>query len=113
MAIIFKWFISAGAIFGAAYFIPGILVLNFYTALVASLLLGVLNITVRPILYLLTLPVNLVTFGLFSIVLNALIFWLLSTVVKGFQVDGFIAALLGSLFVSTVTFIADKALTSE
>ncbi|MEK7581995.1 MAG: phage holin family protein [Patescibacteria group bacterium] len=113
MILIFKWFISAIAIFAATYFIPGISVLNFYTALIASFLLGILNITIRPILYLLTLPINLITFGLFSIVLNALIFWFLSAIVKGLQIEGFIPALLGSIFVFAVMFIADKVLNSE
>ena len=111
MKIIFKWLIAAASIFGAAYFIPGISVIGFYSALVASLILGILNITVRPVLYILTLPVNMVTFGLFSIVINAAIFWFLSTIVKGIEISGFAAALLGSLFVSAVMFISDKILT--
>jgi len=113
MTVIFKWLIAAASIFGAAYFIPGISVVSFYSALIASLVLGVLNITVKPILYLLTLPVNMVTFGLFSIVINAVIFWFLSTIVKGIEISGFTAALLGSLFVSAVMFVADKILSRD
>jgi|SRR3989344_3367695 len=113
MKIILKWLIVAGAFFATAYFIPGIAVANFYTALIASFLLGVMSITVRPILFLLTLPITLITFGLFSFVLNALIFWFISTIIKGFQVDGFIPALLGSFFVSVIMYIADKLLSEE
>lgn len=113
MKIILKWFIAAVSIFGAAYFIPGISVVSFYTALIASFILGVLNITIRPVLYILTLPVNLVTFGLFSIVINAAVFWFLSTIVKGIEVSGFIAALLGSIFVSAVMFLSDKILSRD
>ena len=113
MNLVLKWLVSALALFGATYFIPGITVVSFYTALIAMIFLGVLNVTVRPILFLLTLPVNLVTFGLFSIILNALIFWFLSTIVKGLYIDGFIPALLGSLFVSVAIFIADKLLSKE
>ena len=113
MKLILRWLIVAGAFLATAYFIPGITVADFYTALVASFFLGVLSITIRPILFLLTLPITLVTFGLFSFILNAFIFWFLSTIVKGFQVSGFIPALFGSLFVSVVMYIADKLLSEE
>lgn len=113
MKLIFKWLILSGALLVAPYIIPGISISNFYSALVAVFVLGILHITIRPVLLLLTLPINLLTLGLFSLVVNAIIFWLLSTIVKGFQVDGFVAAFLGALFVSVVMFVADKILKDE
>lgn len=110
MRLFAKWLAGSAALVAASYIIPGISVVNFYAALVAILVLGVLNITLRPILALLTLPINMLTLGLFMFVVNALIFWFLSTIVKGLEVDGFAAALLGSLFVSAVFFIADRVL---
>ncbi|MBX4215443.1 phage holin family protein [Candidatus Parcubacteria bacterium] len=104
MKLIIKWLIGGAALFAAPYLIPGIAIANFYTALVASFVLGLLNITVRPVLKLLALPLNLITFGLFTLVINAGIFWFLSTIVKGLDIDGFMAAFLGSLFVSAVLF---------
>jgi len=108
MGIFLKWLIGSIALFVAPYLIPGITVANFYTALIASFVLGILNVTIRPLLILLTLPVNLLTFGLFRLVVNAVIFWFLSTIVKGLHIEGFVAAFLGALFVAVVLFVADK-----
>lgn len=113
MRIIIKWVIASGALLVAPYIISGISISNFYSALVAVFVLGILHITIRPILLVLTLPINLLTLGLFSLVINAIIFLLLSTIVKGFQVDGFMAAFLGALFVSAVMFITEKILKGE
>ena len=108
MTLIYKWLAGSLALLSAPYLIPGITIANFYTALVAVFVLGILHITVRPVLLLLTLPINMFTLGLFSLVLNALIFWFLSTIVKGLQVDGFVSAFLGALFVSAVLFVTDR-----
>lgn len=108
MRMLLKWLIAALAIFVAAYFVPGIHVASFITALIVALVLGVLSITIKPLVKLITLPINLLTFGLFTLVINALFFWLVGTFIKGFTVDGFLAAFLGSLVVSAVNFIGDK-----
>ena len=113
MGLLLKWLAGSIALFRAPYLIPGITVANFYTALIASFVLGILNVTIRPLLVLLTLPVNLLTFGLFRLVVNAFIFWFLSTIVKGLDVDGFVAAFLGSLFVAVILFAADKLLDKD
>ncbi|MFA5129762.1 MAG: phage holin family protein [Patescibacteria group bacterium] len=97
MRILLRWLISALAVFLVPYVIPGVHILNFYTALIAALVIGLVNAIIRPILFLLTLPITIVTLGLFTLVLNAIMFWFASTIVKGFYVDGFLAALLGSL----------------
>lgn len=80
----------------------GIEVASLYTALVVAVLWGVIGLTIKPLLNLLALPITLLTFGLFSFVINALLFWLLATFVAGFHVAGFIPALVGSVVLSAV-----------
>jgi putative membrane protein len=113
MNIIIKWLIAALAILAAAYFVPGIYVASFVTALIVALVLGILSITIKPIVKLVTLPLNLLTLGLFSLVINALFFWLVGTFIKGFTVHGFWAAFLGSLIVSVANFIGGKLTDKE
>lgn len=110
MRIIVKWFIVALSLLLAAYLVPGIAVTSFYTALIVAVLLGVVNIVLKPILVVLTLPINLLTLGLFTFVINGFLFWFLSTIVKGFSVEGFLAALLGSLVVSAASFVSGELL---
>jgi len=78
---------------------------GFGTALVVSLVLGILHITVRPILLLLTLPLTIITVGLFVFVINALLFWFVASFIEGFAVDGFLGALLGALVSALITSI--------
>ncbi len=89
--------------------VPGISVASFYIAVVVAVIWGVLGLTVRPVLTILTLPINLITFGLFSFVLNALLFWLLSTFIGGFEVHGFIPALIGSAIISGVSWVLHRS----
>lgn len=110
MKIILKIIIGALALIGVAYLIPGIEVDSFYTALVVSLILGLLNLIVRPILFVLTLPITILTLGLFIFILNAIIFGFSASFVEGFSVSGFIPALLGSLLVSTASTVGNKLL---
>jgi putative membrane protein len=98
----------AFALLALSEFGVGVVVENFYSAVVVAVLWGVLMLTVRPILGLLTLPINLLTFGLFSFVLNALLFWLLATFVQGFAVAGFIPALIGSVALSLVSAVLHR-----
>jgi putative membrane protein len=100
---------NAGALLAMPYFISGISVSGFYIALVAALVWGLISVTVRPILGLLTLPINLITFGLFSFILNALLFWFVASFVQGFEVAGFVAALLGSAVLTVVSWAIDAA----
>ncbi len=88
--------------------VPGIEVENFYFALVVAILLGLANITIKPLLTLLTLPIHLLTFGLSSFLVNAAIFWIIATFVDGFSVSGFLPALIGSLAVSIASSLASK-----
>lgn len=108
MHLLAKWLIAATSIVLAAYFVPGIHVVSFYSALAAAFILGILSITIKPIVKLITLPLTMLTLGLFSLVINALFFWFVGNIVKGFYVNGFTAAFIGALIVSIVNFISDK-----
>jgi putative membrane protein len=88
-----------------AYLLPGIRVDGFFSALIAAMLLGLINVLLRPLLILLTLPVTFVTLGLFVLVINGLLFWFAGSVLKGFDVSGFWAGLTGSLLYSALSFI--------
>ncbi len=101
---------TAGAILLIAHFIPGIVVANFTTAVIVALVWGFIGLTVKPILKLLTLPITILTLGLFSLVLNALLFWLVGVFVPGFEIAGFIPALEGSVILSLVSGILHAAL---
>ena len=96
------------ALFVASHYVPGIQVESFYTAAIVAVLLGLLNLTVRPILVVLTLPITILTLGLFLLVLNAGIFYFVGTFVQDFDVTGFVPALLGSLIVSVFSWLAHK-----
>ena len=110
MILIAKLFIVALLFLFSAYIIPGIEVLNFYTALLLAFFWGIISLIVRPILLLFTLPITIITFGLFTFVLNAFLFWFLSTFVKGFEVDSFLSALLGALVISVGSWIGNRVL---
>jgi len=97
--------VNAGAIYLAAAIVRGIEISGLVAALGAGLVLGLINAVVRPVLIVLTLPVTLVTLGLFLFVLNAFCLWLTARIVKGFEVDGFWAAVLGSLVVSAASWL--------
>jgi putative membrane protein len=105
--------LNALAIYFAAMVIPGIWLNGVWAALGAGLVFGLINAVVRPVLVVLTLPLTLVTLGLFLLVLNGFCLWLTSVLVKGFEVHGFWAAVLGALIVSVVswlltTFLSDR-----
>ena len=107
--IIIRVLATAGTLLLIAELVPGISVASFYTAIVVAVLWGLMGLTVRPVLAILTLPINLITFGLFSFVLNALLFWFLSTIIAGFAVAGFVPALIGSAILSTVAWVLHKS----
>lgn len=101
--LLLRWLIQTIAILVAAYVLKGIDVTGFVPALAAAALLGILNAFVRPLLLLLTLPLNILSLGLFTFVINAFLLKIASLVIEGFTVEGFWAALLGSLFISFVS----------
>ena len=110
LKLILKWLLSAAALLGVTYIYGGVSVASFGTAMVAALIIGLMNMLVRPILVVLTIPVTLLTLGLFLFVINALMFWAASGLVSGFQVNGFGAALLGSLIYSALGVVIDAVL---
>ena len=110
MKLIVKWLLSATALLAVAHLYSGVVVQSFSSALIAAFVIGLFNTLLRPVLVLLTLPVTLLTLGLFLFVINALMFWLAASVLTGFQVRGFEAALLGSLIYSVLGLVIDSAL---
>lgn len=110
MKLILKWLLSAAALLAVAYLYSGVVVTSFTGALIAAAVLGALNAVLRPILVVLTLPVTLVTLGLFLFVVNALMFWAAASLVSGLSVAGFGAALLGSLIYSVLQLAIDALL---
>jgi putative membrane protein len=98
------WLINAVALIAVAYLMPSISVSSFGTALVAALVLGLINAVVRPVLVLLTLPVTILTLGLFIFVLNGLLFWMVGTWLEGFAVGGFWAGVFGAILFSLVSW---------
>lgn len=108
--IFFKWLISALAFLALPHIVPGIAVQGFGTALLLALLWGLIGITIKPILLVLTLPINLLTFGIFTFVVNGFLLWLLGGIVKGFEVQGFWIAVLGALVLSVIHTITHWAL---
>jgi putative membrane protein len=99
------WLINALALIAVAYLLPGIAVSSFGAALVAALVLGLVNAFVRPILVLLTLPVTILTLGLFIFVLNGLLFWMVGTWLEGFAVAGFWSGVFGAILFSLVSWL--------
>jgi putative membrane protein len=104
------WLINTVSLIAVAYLMPTIVITSFSAALIAALVLGLVNTIVRPILVLLTLPVTILTLGLFIFVINALLFWFVAEIVHGFAVTGFGAALVGSILYSILTLITSRLL---
>ena len=105
LSLLARWLVNAAALLLVAYLYPGVHIEGFGTALVAALVLGLVNALIRPVLVILTLPVTILTLGLFLFVINALLFWLVAEVVRGFSVGGFGPALLGSILYSVITLV--------
>jgi putative membrane protein len=112
MYLLARLFLNGLAILAAAWFVPGIRLEGPLAALIAGALLGVVNVLVKPLLLLLTLPFTLLTFGLFLFVVNAICLGLTAGLVPGFGIDGFWAALLGAVVVSVVSWILNGVLLS-
>jgi len=104
MGFLINWIVSGLAIVITAYLLPGVRLSGFFAALVTALILGLINAFIKPVLSLLTLPLTVMSLGLFALVLNALLIMLTSTIVPGFQVQGFWWALAFSLVLSIVNF---------
>lgn len=103
MGLIIRLIINTIAVFAAANLLPGVHVKNFTTSVIVAIVLAVLNLIIKPILVILTIPITILTLGLFLLVINALIVLLCAELVEGFQVDGILYALLFSLVVSLIS----------
>lgn len=103
-----RWIFLAGAIMTASYLLEGIEIAGFLPALGAAALLGILNAVLRPVLIILTLPINVLSLGLFTFVINALLLKMVSGVIPGFDVHGFWAAVWGSLVITAVNWLLHR-----
>jgi putative membrane protein len=110
MKLIVRWLLLAAALLLVAHLYAGVQVTSFASAMVAALVLGLFNALLRPLLVMLTLPVTLITLGLFLFVINALLFWATASLMTGFNVTGFGAALIGSLLYSLCGMVIDVAM---
>lgn len=105
MRLLLVWILNAIALIAVAYLYPGVQVADWKAAAIAALVLGLVNTLVKPVLVILTLPVTIITLGLFLLVLNALLFWAVASLVDGFHVTGFWAALLGAVLYSVIGWL--------
>ena len=110
MKLLLKWLLSAISLLLVAYLYSGVEVKSFSSALIAAFVIGLFNVVLRPVLVVLTLPVTVVTLGLFLFIINALMFWAAAAVLDGFHVAGFVAALVGSLIYSVLGLVIESAL---
>lgn len=113
LRLLVVWLINALALLAVAYVLPGIVVADFTTAMVAALVLGLVNTLIRPVLILLTLPATILTLGLFIFVINGLLFWMVGSWLQGFTVSGFWWGVLGAIVYSIVSWALSAALLPE
>lgn len=104
MRILLVWLVNTLALIAVAYLMPSISVASFGSALVAALILGLVNAVIRPVLFVLTLPVTVLTLGLFIFILNGLLFWFVGSFIEGFEVRGFWSGVLGAILFSIVSW---------
>ena len=110
MRFLLVWILNAVALLIVAYVFPGVQVLDWKAAAIAALVLGLVNTLVKPILVLLTLPITVLSLGLFLLVINALLFWAVASLVPGFSVTGFWSALIGALLYSLIAWVLSAIL---
>ena len=111
--LLLVWVINALALMGVAYLIPGISVSTFWAALAAALVLGLINAVIRPVLVLLTLPVTILTLGLFIFVINGLLFWFVGSFIQGFVVSGFWVGVFGAIVYSLISWALSSLVFEE
>ena len=110
MALLLKWLLSAASLLFVAYVYSGVQIKSYGAALMAAVVIGLFNAVLRPVLVVLTLPVTIVTLGLFLFVVNALMFWAAAGILDGFHVRGFWAAMWGAILYSGIGLMIDSAL---
>ena len=113
MRLLIGWAVNALVLLALPYLLPGVQLRGFGSALIAALVLGLLNTLIRPILLVLTLPINVLTLGLFTLVINGFMFWLAARLVDSFQVAGFWWAVLGALVYSLISWAISALLLGQ
>ncbi len=108
MRIILHWILISVAVFATSKIISGVILDPIWTALIVGACLTLFNMFIKPIVNIITLPINALTLGIFSLVLNGALFWYLGTLIKGFEVKGFYAAFVGALLVSIINWLLKK-----
>ncbi len=103
--ILLRWFITTLAVFALPYFVAGVTVNSVLTALIVAACLVFINMVIKPIVTILTLPINILTLGLFSLILNGIFFWFVAQIITGFTVASFTAAIIGALVISIINWI--------
>ncbi|APG28549.1 hypothetical protein A7E78_12270 [Syntrophotalea acetylenivorans] len=111
--LLVRWLMLTVAIMAAAYLLPGIQVSGVFSAFFAAAILGILNALLRPLLLLLTLPLNILTLGLFTFVINALMLMMVSGVISGFHIAGFWSAIFGSLVIGIVSWLLTSMINDQ
>ena len=105
MKLLIGWLLNALALLGVAYLVPGIAVSNFTSALIAAAVIGLVNMLIKPILLILTLPVTILTLGLFIFVINGILFWLVGNFLDGFDVKTLMAGIIGAIVYSVISWV--------
>jgi putative membrane protein len=113
MRLLLVWLVNTAALLAVAYLMPSITISSFTTALVAAAVLGLVNAVIRPVLVLLTLPVTVVTLGLFIFVINGLLFWMVASFFEGFHVTGFWSSVLGAIVYSLISWLLSALVLSN
>ena len=113
MRLLLTWLINALALLALKYILPSITVDSFTTALIVAVVLGLINTLIRPIFVILTLPVTILTLGLFLFVINGLLFWAVGSFVPGFHVDGFWSGVFGAIIYSVISWALSALLLSK
>ncbi|THU02496.1 phage holin family protein [Lampropedia puyangensis] len=104
LELLVVWLLSALALMLVAYLLPGVHIKNYQSALIAAVILGLINAVLRPLLAFITFPLTVLTLGLFYLVLNGLLFWLAGSISRGFKVDGFWAGVFGVILYSVINW---------
>ncbi len=114
MKLILHWLILTLAVLASAYIITGIHVSSFLTAIIVAAILGFINTIIKPVIKVLTLPINIITLGLFSLIINGFFFWLIGQgIVKGFSITTYMAAFWGALLVSAINWLGNRFLKED
>ncbi len=113
MKLLIVWILNAIALLAVAYLLPSIEVSGFVSALVAAAVIALVNVLIRPLLILLTLPVTILTLGLFILVINGLLFYLVGEILEGFQVQSLLAGIVGAILYSIISWLLTSLITEE